>query len=295
MLRSLLQSRRFLRVRPQISQVASKLFSIDNPVTCQNWPPMKYVGNQISHQYCLQTMRQLSIDEELKMRESRTFTMPKIRLGDLVEVRYEITRSQQTFATFQGYCIHLKKKGLNASFVLKNTIDGVGVEQLFPFSSPRLLEVRVVKTMMTEDQIDRRPRTRNYRYRWQNYFRHHNSTQRADNQKSGLLSLELKIKKHQSILNHRRKMMRFEAKLPQYIWPGPYAITRRQNREVLAEQNRRMLVYAWDERRQRALKKQKLADRAKWGSYAASSPTRVTQRVKQELPKYHELKGNLPK
>lgn len=100
--------------------------------------------------------------------------MPEIRPGDLVEIRYELSRTQQTQAVFQGllqstfnrslllwwdsftgfltlclpfqsigYCVEVRDKDLDSCFVLKNTYDGVGVTQLVPKHSPRLLNVRV--------------------------------------------------------------------------------------------------------------------------------------------------------
>merc|ERR1719291_224393 len=106
------------------------------------------------------------------MRRQRPFPMPKIHAGDLVEVKYELSRSQQTFAVFQGFCVQVRNKWLNSGFVLKNTYDGVGVEQLIPRYSPRLLSVRVVRALQPRaPKIDPRPPTRNYRYMWQYYTR----------------------------------------------------------------------------------------------------------------------------
>merc|ERR1719454_2470265 len=98
--------------------------------------------------------------------------MPKINPGDLVEVKYELSRSQQTFAVFQGFCIEVRNKFLNSAFVLKNTYDGVGVEQLVPRYSPRLLAVRVVRALHPKPtKMDPRPQTRNYRHMWHTFVR----------------------------------------------------------------------------------------------------------------------------
>ena len=58
--------------------------------------------------------------------------------------------------------------------VLKNTYDGVGVEQIIPLYNPRLLEVRLIKqAAITEEQklVDRRVKNRNYRFCWKNWTR----------------------------------------------------------------------------------------------------------------------------
>merc|ERR1719159_1530704 len=105
-------------------------------------------------------MHQLNVQEQEKMRRQRAFLMPKVRPGDLVEVKYELSRSQQTFAVFQGFCVEVRTKWLNSAFVLKNTYDGVGVEQLIPRYSPRLLQVRVIRSLNPPmPKVDSRPLT----------------------------------------------------------------------------------------------------------------------------------------
>lgn len=233
------------------------------------------------------------------MRRQRPFPMPKISAGDLVEVKYELSRSQQTIAVFQGFCVEVRNKFLNSCFVLKNTYDGVGVEQLIPRYSPRLLAVRIIRPLQPQPpQVDPRPQTRNYRHMWHNFVRGKYGKGkrllwRMTPQRPGIMSLEPKIRRELANLRLRYKMRRSEAGLPPYIFPGPYHVTRRQTREVKAEMYRRMLVYAWDERMRRAEKKRRLRDKHKWGVYKIDKEPKTT--ALSELPSYHPLVGNLPK
>eukprot|EP00397_Hematodinium_sp_SG-2012_P050305 GEMP01058402.1.p1 GENE.GEMP01058402.1~~GEMP01058402.1.p1 ORF type:complete len:235 (+),score=44.79 GEMP01058402.1:367-1071(+) len=229
----------------------------------------------------------------IKMKAQRTYIMPDIQPGDLIEVRYELSRSQQTFAVFQGYCVEVRKKKLNSGFILKNTYDGVGVEQLFPFYSPRILDVRMIRALPRREKVDRRPYTRNYRYMWQNYVRGKYSRGKKTfwkntPVKAGIMSLEPRMRKDLSILRRQYQMQRKEANLPPYIFPGPYSITRRQTREVKAEMHRRMLLYAHDDRRQRKLKLQKRKERSAWGTYQMKMP--MVAPAVSALPAYHKLK-----
>merc|ERR1712137_539736 len=89
-------------------------------------------------------------------------------------------------------------------------------------------------------------------------------------QRPGIMSLEPRIKRDLAKLRARYQNLRSEAKLPPYIFPGPYHVTRRQTREVKAEMYRRMLVYAWDERQRRAEKKRRLREKHKWGNFKIS-------------------------
>jgi len=249
---------------------------------------------------CRDIMHHLNVQEMERMRQQRPFPMPQIRPGDLVEVRYELSRSQQTFAVFQGFVIEVRNKWLNSAFLLKNTYDGVGVEQLVPRYSPRVLGVRVVRALQPRaPRVDPRPPTRNYRYLWHYYVRGKYSKGKRllwrfhTPQRPGIMSLEPRIRRELVNIRRRYQMQRVEAKLPPYIFPGPYHLTRRQTREVKAERYRRMLIYAWDERQQREEKKRRLKEKHKWGVYKIDKEPKTT--ALSELPSYHPLMGNLPK
>jgi len=289
-----------MRVRAQPARGREKIYSIDNPVTAKNWPPVDQLGDPITPKRCRDIMHQLNVQEMDRMRKLRPFIMPKFDAGDLVEVRYEMSRSQQTFAVFQGFCTEVRNKYLNSGFVLKNTYDGVGVEQLIPRYSPRVLGVRVVHALPQRPlKLDPRPPTRNHRYMYQYYVRgKYGKGKRLlwrwpTPQRPGIMSLEPRIRRELGNIRRRYMMQRAEAKLPPYIFPGPYHITRRQTREIKAERYRRMLIYAWDERQQREAKKRRLAEKHAWGTYKIDKEPKSS--ALSDLPSYHPLAGNLPK
>ena len=241
-----------MRYRARESKASSRIFSIDNPITAKTWPPLKEVGDPMCKRRLRDILHQLHMEEIETLKAQRTFVMPDIQPGDLVEVRYELSRSQQTIATFQGYCVEVRSQRVCSSFILKNTYDGVGVEQMFPMYSPRILDVRMIKALPRRKKVCPLPRTRNYRYMWQYYVRGKYSRGkktfwRTTPVKAGIMSLEPRMRKDLSILRRRYQMQRKEANLPPYIFPGPYAVTRRQTREVKAEMHRRMLIYAHDD------------------------------------------------
>jgi len=286
-------TRRWMRYRAKESKASAHNFSIDNPITAKDWPPLKEVGEPITLPRCREIIHHLHLEEMKKLKEQRTFLMPDIRPGDLIEVRYELSRSQQTFATFQGYCVEVRNKRLNSNFILKNTYDGVGVEQLFPFYSPRILDVRMIRALPRKEKVCPLPRTRNYRYMWQHYVRGKYSRGKKTfwkdtPVKAGIMSLEPRIRQELSRIRTQYQMQRKEANLPPYIFPGPYSITRRQTREVKAEMHRRMLIYAHDDRRQRSEKLRKRAAKSKWGVFKMREPE-VAPAVTR-LPADHPLK-----
>jgi len=303
--------RSFVAENPKVvdpSQNRSRLLSVNNSFSdsldspVKSWPPVPSRPDElvrITKPYCRKLLKEIEVGEIQRMTKQRSFVMPRLKLGDFVQVRYELSRTQQTFSVFEGYCIRIAKKGLNASFTLKNTYDGVGVEQLFPFYSPRLLDVRVVKSASPSVTLGKRKRkiltNRNYRYKWHNYVRHLYSEGfrvrwRQIRQHPGVMSLEPRIKRELANLRRQYAMMRHEAGLPAYVWPGPYSIHMRQSKEVNAERMRRMLVYAWDAKRQDKAKID--AKRPRWRRRLLEKP----ESILNELPRDHVLyPGNLPK
>lgn len=85
------------------------------------------------------------------------------------------------------------------------------------------------------------------------------------------------------------QMQRHAAGLPPYIFPGPYHITRRQTREVRAEMERRMRVYAWDDRRKRIEKKRKLRKKHEWTRFKIARVDKNSTPVKDRLSGHHTL------
>ena len=283
-----------LHSRGSLLSVNSAFDTVSPPV--ESWPPSSFGPSvRITKPYCRRLLKEIELGEIARMKAQQSFVMPRVSLGDLVSVRYELSRSAQTFSIFEGYCIKIAKKGLNASFSLKNTFDGVAVEQLFPFYSPRLLDVRLVKSANVPARRRLSLTDRNYRYKWHTYVRHLYSEGfrvrwRQIRQHPGVMSLEPRLKRELANLRRQYAQMRKEAGLPAYIHPGPYQIHMRQGREVVAERTRRMLVYAWDAKRVDHAKIR--AKRPRWGRNKIPKPESITN----SLPRDHVLApGNLPK
>lgn len=293
---------RFLRERARVSDASYKRLNMENPQQAAQWPrDAEEIGRPLTERRMRYLIHHLHVEEMKRMEKLRTFTMPTLGFGDLIEVKYELSRSEQTYATFQGYCVALRKKRACSSFILKNTYDGVGVEQLFPIYNPRLLDVVSLKAAQLDPnqvKMDPRHKTRNYRHMWQYYIR---AKQWKGNRyywwksptKKGILPLEPKIRIELSHLRRRYAMQRASAGLPPYIFPGPYQITRRQTREVRAEMERRMLIYAWDDKRARKekLRKQRLKER--WTGFRIARVDHDKTPMKDRLPGYHTLNNTL--
>lgn len=66
--------------------------------------------------------------------------------GDNVEISYQIIEgAKERVQIFKGDVIQIKGHGLTKSFTVRKISNGVGVERIFPFASPSIIGVRVVK------------------------------------------------------------------------------------------------------------------------------------------------------
>ncbi|GFE54513.1 ribosomal protein L19 [Babesia ovis] len=264
---------RTLRTRALVGEAVDTHYVIHNPKTAAKWPPIHDHGDPVTIEKCKNFLYDLNALEIDRMTKARKFNLPSISLGDLVEVKYELSRTQQTYAVFNGYCVDIRNRGLNSSFTLKNAFDGIGVSQLVPLYSPRLMNVKVMKSVAHSAKRLRnltgvaKPMTRDYRYRFHLNVRHR-FARRSGVHKPGIRNFEIRLKNRIARLRNSYYQMRLEAGLPAYVWGGAYNLnTRRRSRLVRAETNRRIRIYSMDEQRSRRGKLHKRRERSKWGVY----------------------------
>ncbi len=69
------------------------------------------------------------------------------RAGDTVRVHYRITEGEkERIQVFQGLVIRLSRGGLGRTFCVRKVSGGIGVERVFPFSSPNIDKLEVVSS-----------------------------------------------------------------------------------------------------------------------------------------------------
>ena len=72
--------------------------------------------------------------------------IPKLSPGDTVKVTFKVKEAaKERLQTLPGLVIKLKKAGNGGSFTIRRVTSGVGVEHTFPFASPLLDKVEVVR------------------------------------------------------------------------------------------------------------------------------------------------------
>lgn len=83
--------------------------------------------------------------EALEAKQRRT--LPPFRVGDTVRVHYRITEGEkERIQVFQGVVIRRSGGGLGRTFAVRKVSGGVGVERIFPASSPNIDKLEVVSS-----------------------------------------------------------------------------------------------------------------------------------------------------
>ena len=79
---------------------------------------------------------------EEQVRTKKEF--PSFKSGDTVSVHYKIREgNKERVQIYQGVVIQRNSAGANETFTVRKISNGVGVERIFPFSSPNIEKVEV--------------------------------------------------------------------------------------------------------------------------------------------------------
>jgi large subunit ribosomal protein L19 len=72
--------------------------------------------------------------------------MPEFDPGDTVQVFVQIQEGGKTrVQRFQGTVIRKRGAGISQTFTVRKVTQGVGIERIFPLSSPTLEKIKVIK------------------------------------------------------------------------------------------------------------------------------------------------------
>ena len=72
--------------------------------------------------------------------------LPNFRPGDNVAVSYKIIEgAKERIQTFKGDVIQINGSGSTKTFTVRKLSNGVGVERIFPFNSPIIDSIQILK------------------------------------------------------------------------------------------------------------------------------------------------------
>ncbi|MBR4435189.1 MAG: 50S ribosomal protein L19 [Clostridia bacterium] len=85
------------------------------------------------------------IIRELEKEQIRT-DLPKLEIGDTVRVYVKVVEgNRERLQNFEGIVIKMQGGGIRKSFTVRRISYGVGVERTFPYNSPRIGKIEVVR------------------------------------------------------------------------------------------------------------------------------------------------------
>ncbi len=71
---------------------------------------------------------------------------PKFRPGDNIVVNYKIVEGdKERIQAFRGDVLQISGDGPTRTFTVRKFSNGVGVERIFPFNSPNITEIQLLK------------------------------------------------------------------------------------------------------------------------------------------------------
>jgi large subunit ribosomal protein L19 len=77
---------------------------------------------------------------------SREINYPKFTPGDNIVVSYKIVEgAKERIQDFRGNVIQINGDGGTKTFTVRKISNGVGVERIFPYSSPNIVEIKLLK------------------------------------------------------------------------------------------------------------------------------------------------------
>lgn len=72
--------------------------------------------------------------------------IPEFRVGDIVRVDYKIKEGKnERIQAFEGIVMAIQGGGVSKTFTVRKISGGVGVERIFPFNSPKIESLSVVR------------------------------------------------------------------------------------------------------------------------------------------------------
>ena len=88
----------------------------------------------------------LPVIKEVEKRYLRD-DLPKFNPGDTVRVHFRLKEGEEKerVQIFEGVVIRRRGSGINATFTVRKISFGVGVERTFPFHSPRIEKIEIVR------------------------------------------------------------------------------------------------------------------------------------------------------
>ncbi len=86
------------------------------------------------------------IDINKVLPEQLKTDIPEFNPGDHIRVQVRVIEGdKERFQSFEGDVISIRGSGLSKTFTVRKMSGGIGVERIFPFNSPKIAKIEVLK------------------------------------------------------------------------------------------------------------------------------------------------------
>lgn len=81
----------------------------------------------------------LSLLQKIQEKYMQKKQIPNFSIGDVIKMRYRIFEGQkERVQVFEGLVIAIQNRGLGRSITIRRIINGIGIEQIFFYHSPKI-------------------------------------------------------------------------------------------------------------------------------------------------------------
>lgn len=82
-----------------------------------------------------------------------------IKKGDTVKVSQKITEGKRDrVVVFKGQVLQIKGSGLNVMFTVRQTLEGVDVDRIFPLASPTIAKIEKIEERASKARSSKKRR-----------------------------------------------------------------------------------------------------------------------------------------
>ena len=105
----------------------------------------RYLNLTYDHRFIVKERWFLNLIDKITKSQIRT-DIPEFRVGDTIKVNYRIIEGKnERIQAYQGIVTAIKGSGVSKNYTVRKISSGIGVERTFPFSSPKVDSVELVR------------------------------------------------------------------------------------------------------------------------------------------------------
>jgi large subunit ribosomal protein L19 len=87
----------------------------------------------------------LKIVEEKYIASFDTLEKQKFKVGDFIKIGYKILEGdKERLQFYEGLVIAIQNRSLGKTFIIRRNVQGIGIEQIFLFHSPKIDSVTII-------------------------------------------------------------------------------------------------------------------------------------------------------